>query len=303
MNSTKNLWLLMRLLPSHPIEFFDRVEVIYQAEKEKLFLGNRARSAYPERLSFEDALRALSGVFRRPLLCFLGEPELEVVQSHTARLTRELETRATLPFPTVYNADSTIAQLAYLLCRVLEPETVVETGVAYGVTSATILAALHKNRKGTLHSVDLPPVGHRASHVHIGMMIPPEYRNRWHLHLGSSKRVLPSLLSKDLAKVDIFIHDSANTHKVQRMELKAVWSYMSSRSAIIVNGIHRNTAFAESVKENKVDCWFAIEQREKRDHLTGVILRALGPTQDGAGPEIRSRPSDGVVKSASNTLT
>jgi predicted O-methyltransferase YrrM len=39
--------------------------------------------------------------------------------------------------------------------RAFQPETVVETGVANGVSSAHILLALQKNERGILHSVGL----------------------------------------------------------------------------------------------------------------------------------------------------
>jgi predicted O-methyltransferase YrrM len=41
----------------------------------------------------------------------------------------------------------------------MSPNIVLETGAAYGVTSAFIVQALEVNRKGTLISVDLPPLG------------------------------------------------------------------------------------------------------------------------------------------------
>lgn len=47
-----------------------------------------------------------------------------------------------VPFPLEYNAAPSLAQLCYALCRALRPAAVLETGVAYGVTSAFIAKAL-----------------------------------------------------------------------------------------------------------------------------------------------------------------
>ena len=52
--------------------------------------------------------------------------------------------------------DADIAELLYGLVRALRPEVVVETGVATGVTSAYLLAALADNDAGELQSIDLP---------------------------------------------------------------------------------------------------------------------------------------------------
>ncbi|RMG03228.1 MAG: hypothetical protein D6735_08975 [Acidobacteria bacterium] len=70
---------------------------------------------------------------------------------------------------------------------------VLETEVGYGVTSAFILKALEVNGHGTLHSVDLPPLGCDADQF-VGILIPELLKYRWQLHRGVSRRVLPSLL-------------------------------------------------------------------------------------------------------------
>ena len=48
------------------------------------------------------------------------------------------------------------AEHLYVMVRILNPATVVETGAAAGVSSAFILKALHDNNRGTLYSIDLP---------------------------------------------------------------------------------------------------------------------------------------------------
>jgi predicted O-methyltransferase YrrM len=273
MHSPRSILLLLRLLLTNPIEFLDRAHIILQFQKVRLSFGESQRPFYSQTISFPDGVRALSKAFGRDLLEILLETELRDIQAHVARSTSALEASGKLPFPTGYNADSTQAQLAYLFSRVLEPKTVLETGVAYGVTSSVILAALHKNGNGVLHSVDLPPIGDRASRAYIGMMIPDEYRKRWRLHFGLSKRLLASLFADGIGEVDLFLHDSANVYQVQKMELEAVWPRLSSPGAVIVNNIGTNTAFGEFVRKNRVDRWFAIEQQEKRGVLTGVILK------------------------------
>ncbi len=272
MNNSRNVWRFLRLLIGNPVEFCDRTEIILQARRQRRRFRKGQFTAYPERCSFADALRALSGQLGRDLLSILDEPELQDIQSRVAKQTAALKNLRNLPFPVVYNADSTLSRLAYLLCRALEPETVLETGVAYGVTSATILAALYRNGKGVLHSVDLPPIADRTSLQYIGTMIPAEYKSRWHLHLGASKRVLPALLGKSIAQVGLFIHDSASIHQVQQREMEMVWPNLAPGGAMILNNIGKKAAFKTFVNEKNLKYWIAIEQQEKRGDLTGVIL-------------------------------
>ena len=44
----------------------------------------------------------------------------------------------------------------YGICRRINPEIVVETGVSIGTSSSFILQALEDNKKGHLYSIDLP---------------------------------------------------------------------------------------------------------------------------------------------------
>ncbi len=269
----KSLWLAVRLLLSSPREFLDRIEVRAEGRKESLAHLKWPPRADPKGISFSDGVQTLSTKLGRDLHGILDETELKDIEDHIRVMTAELKARSALPFPTFYNADSTLMRLCYVLCRALQPNTVVETGVAYGVTSAAILAALHKNRKGELHSVDLPPIADRAFGTHIGIMVPPGYRDRWHLHVGASKRILPALLATSVPLVDMFVHDSANISKIQTMEMAAVWPHMPSSCAMVVNAIQGKTAFVEFVRNRNIDCWLAVEQREKPGALTGVILR------------------------------
>ena len=63
-------------------------------------------------------------------------------------------------------------------CESLTPQITLETGVAYGVTSAHLLQALQCNESGGLWSVDLPPLGKDADQ-YVGFLIPLHLRNRW----------------------------------------------------------------------------------------------------------------------------
>ena len=56
------------------------------------------------------------------------------------------------------DGDAGFVRAVWCLVRCLKPTSVVETGVAHGVTSRFVLEALHKYGKGRLWSIDRPPV-------------------------------------------------------------------------------------------------------------------------------------------------
>jgi hypothetical protein len=269
----QNLLLLFQLLLTNPVEFLDRAALIADARKEKLFPCRSPNSSYPKRSSLSSAVEGLSTMLDQELTAYQREPELQTVKAHVSELTAALNSRLSLPFPTIFNADWTLACLAYVLCRALQPTYILETGVGYGVTSAMMLAALHKNGRGILHSIDLPPVREKASDPLVGIMVPDNYRYRWTLHVGTSSRVLPALFSGGLADVGLFIHDSSNLRRIQRMELNLIWPHLASSAAIVVNNVGRNPAFAEFVKDKRINSWFTVDQQEKKGDLTGVAVK------------------------------
>jgi hypothetical protein len=108
----------------------------------------------------------------------------------------------------------------YALTRLLRPRHVVEVGVSSGVSSAYVLAALAKNARGTLHSVDLPTFPKARGGKHgssfgswtlpagrtSGWAVPFALRGRWDLRLGDKREVLP-LLAEELPSVELFVYD------------------------------------------------------------------------------------------------
>jgi hypothetical protein len=173
------------------------------------------------------------------------------------------------PFRLIHNADFTLARLCYLACRIVRPKTVLETGVAYGVTSAFILKALEVNGEGLLHSIDLPPLGHNADRF-VGSFIPKTSTRRWRLHRGTSKRVLPALL-RDLGRVDCFVHDSLHTYKNICAEFHAVFPYLARPAVVVADDIGDNSAFLDWVEECSPACWATLAETDK-DSLFGVSV-------------------------------
>jgi hypothetical protein len=106
----------------------------------------------------------------------------------------------------------------YALVRLLRPFHVVEVGVSSGVSSAYLLRALHKNRRGILHSIDLPkpPPKKRSSPPRdswslpegreSGWAIPAALKDRWDLRLGDKRELLPQL-ARELPEVSLFVYD------------------------------------------------------------------------------------------------
>jgi predicted O-methyltransferase YrrM len=187
----------------------------------------------------------------------LEEPALENAEKVTRRLLADI--RHEDPYIPHWAADSVLARCCYLACRLIEPEVIVETGVAYGVSSAFILRALEVNGRGTLHSVDLPPLRREADRS-WGVTVPNELRGRWRLHRGTSARILPRLL-RETPRVDLFVHDSLHTHWNMRREFDTVWPRLRNGGLLLADDVERNHAFGQ-LRQKSPALWRVVKDRE-----------------------------------------
>jgi cephalosporin hydroxylase len=136
-----------------------------------------------------------------------------------------------------------LGELVYAVTRAVQPDAVIETGVATGVTSAYALAALADNQKGVLHSIDLPP-SEMLDAGTVGAAIPSNLRSRWEYHWGSAKRLLPQVLTSTVGR-RIFIHDSDHSYDHMMWELRTAWSVLSDGDAVICDDTHYHSAFVD----------------------------------------------------------
>ena len=247
----KGLGLHASLALRRPRELYDRVEGYLDLG---LDLISGASPAY-ETVSWRGLLGDLEERFGR-VAGVLEEPALGEVDGHTHRLLEEISRDD--PSGLRWAADSLLSRCCYLMCRLLEPSVVVETGVAYGASSAFVLEALEENGRGVLHSVDLPPLRHERF---WGAAVDRALKERWVLHRGSSARVLPSLLD-ELGTVDLFVHDSLHTSRNMRREFEAIWPRLRAGGALLADDVERNQAFGDLGRNNPA-LWRVVRDREE----------------------------------------
>lgn len=147
-------------------------------------------------------------------------------------------------------ADKTLAAAEYLATRFSKPDVVLETGVWWGVSTAFILTALQKNKKGKLHSIDFPPLD-PTLRIEVGSAVPDEIKQPWELHFGASGEIIPQIIANE-KQLDLFIHDSDHMYRNMMMEYNAIWPHLNDGGVIVADDIHTNNAFIEfSLKVNR----------------------------------------------------
>ncbi len=247
------------LLATRPREAWGRLEGIVDARMEPL----RLAPARPRPVAVDCIGKELVQILGVRIDEFLNNPTLPKIEDAVFRDIEALPPNA--PFPRSLNGDFLLARLCYAACRALKPRIVIETGVCYGVTTTFVLQALHENRCGVLHSIDLPPLGRTASDF-VGVLVPPNLKSRWILHRGTSKSCLPTIV-KQAASVDIFIHDSLHTYRNIFRELRVVTPYLARPSLVISDDIEGHPAFNDWVEEVRAPYWSTLQQRSKKSLL------------------------------------
>jgi methyltransferase family protein len=168
-----------------------------------------------------------------------------------------------------FPADPGLAELLYALVRAVRPKAVIETGVATGFTTAHILAGLSDNGGGQLDSIDLPPAPLVAEGL-VGSAIPPDLRERWRYHWGSSRRHLPRILAKTTGSRRIFVHDSDHSYRNMRWELECAVAALRGGDWLVADDVHLHGAFSEAGSTSGARVSY-VEQATKPDGLTGIM--------------------------------
>lgn len=136
----------------------------------------------------------------------------------------------------------------FALVRLLRPREVVEVGVSSGVSTAYLLAGLERNRRGRLHSIDLPkrhsPRRPRPSRpteswalpegYAPGWAVPSRLRARWDLRIGDKRDLLPTL-AHELDRIDLFLYDVPHEDTKTAREFRAVDASFRSGSVAIAD--------------------------------------------------------------------
>ena len=217
------------------------------------------RSLYREFVSADERfLTSITGVPAHKVRAFLDEP---IRYELLANCLREAEGsfRALKIESADLYAKKVLVQ--YAAIRGFEPDVVVETGVANGVSSAYLLSALHANNRGTLYSIGLDDPEYLPAGKSLGWIVPEGLRSRWKLMVGDARDLLPKLLS-DVASIDVFIHDSLHTYEHMFWEYRSAYPHLREGGLLVSDDAMWNSAFRE----------FAHEMRARQ----AQIIRGVG---------------------------
>jgi predicted O-methyltransferase YrrM len=205
------------------------------------------------------ALREVTRADERFLAQITGERVSRIRQfidepAHTPEFSRHVsECEKAFRTTSIESADLYAKKvlIQYAIVRALRPKTIIETGVANGVSSAHLLLALHKNRQGTLHSIEIGDSTYLPTGSKPGWVVPDWLRGRWKFHLGDARQILPKL-ARELPPLDLFAHDSLHTYEHMKFEFEQAFPLLRSGGILIADDALWNEAFWDFARARMV---------------------------------------------------
>ena len=240
----------------------------------------RARQALGDRRATPNVgwIAALTGANRREIAEVLEELEAllpleeEIRHRHLAA-GREVYAQIRAPFE------------LFAIARLLRPDHIVEAGVSSGVSSAHFLAALRRNRRGRLHSIDMPlrqrgpTLSRREPTVAVppgresGWAVPERLKERWDLRLGPSQVLLPPLVG-ELGAIGLFLHDDLHTPAHLDFELQTVRPRLAPGAVVLAD----NTRWTGEAFPRFARAVGARVVRRGRGDLVGLRMPSVPPS-------------------------
>jgi hypothetical protein len=181
--------------------------------------------------------------------------------------------------------------LLYFLVRKTKPETLIETGCWHGNSSVCILAALAKNRKGSLFTIDLPAYFETGGYYDVnpylaedkrtcclpegtgpGFLVPEFLREKWQLILGPTSEKLPPLIEK-LGNIGMFIHDSLHTYDNMKFEFNIAYEHLKKGGFLVSDNIDWNSFFDDFSNGKRSFSYLAYYESSLLKHNFGLIVR------------------------------
>lgn len=162
--------------------------------------------------------------------------------------------------------------LLYALTRKLKPEVVVETGVAAGFSSATILAAMEKNGAGRLFSSDFPYFRLPNPEKYVGVVVEDVLKARWALYLQGDEANLPEIVDDLPTKVGIFHYDSDKSYNGRDFAMKTIQPQLAKDAIVIMDDIQDNSYFHYYVSANTSLTWSVFLYEGKYIGIIGRVF-------------------------------
>ncbi len=172
--------------------------------------------------------------------------EIIGLDNETITQARKLEARSSVKM-----GGSGHIHLLYDCVRLLKVGNVLETGVAYGWSSLSILKAISQNGFGKLFSVDMP-YPRKKNENDVGIVVPTNLRQNWTLIRKPDNPGILNALNKAGGQIDLCHYDSDKSWWGRHYAYQILWESLNTGGLFISDDIQDNLYFSEFVKKNSL---------------------------------------------------
>ena len=163
--------------------------------------------------------------------------------------------------------------LLYYLCEYLNAKRVIETGVAYGWSTLSILLSLNKRKKTKLLSTDMPYPG--LDNNYVGLVIPKNLKENWMLIQDADINALPEAL-KIQKENDLCHYDSDKYYEGRIWAYPKLWSSLRKGGVLVSDDIENNSAFRDfsrKIKKTPIVVKFKNKNKKIGYQFVGVLIK------------------------------
>ena len=141
--------------------------------------------------------------------------------------------------------------LLYNLSESISAVNCIETGVAYGWSSESLLRSITK-RDGKLISIDMPMIGQTDYHL-IGCAVSKDMTSSWKLIKEPDRNGLIKAIEQFNNKLDLIHYDSDKTYYGRIWSQPIIYDALRKGGLFISDDIECNSAFREFATSNNLD--------------------------------------------------
>tara|TARA_B100000963_G_C22635593_1_gene677428 strand:+ start:3667 stop:4452 length:786 start_codon:yes stop_codon:yes gene_type:complete len=164
--------------------------------------------------------------------------------------------------------------LLFNLCEHFKVRNVLETGVAYGWSSLSILLSISKRDNYKLISTDMPYPGLNNS-KYVGLVVPEYLKKNWKLIRESDSIGLPKVL-KNETNFDLCHYDSDKYYEGRMWAYPKLWKALKKGGLLVSDDIENNNAFkhfSESLNKQPYIIRFRNKNKSVGYQFVGVLIK------------------------------
>lgn len=133
--------------------------------------------------------------------------------------------------------------LIHWLAEAIQATRVIETGVAYGWSSLSLLLSLQKRSGARLVSTDMPYVS-LNNEEYVGIVVPEELRQHWKIIRRADRQALPMALG-ELPTIDLCHYDSDKSYSGRLWAYPLLWKALKPGGFFVSDDICDNVGFRD----------------------------------------------------------